>query len=192
MLAAIIAIFAIIADQVTKYIVVRNMPNENDSIPFIDGFMRFQRVHNTGGGWSILDDGGWERIVLLGISLIAMGLIVYVLVKFYKRHVLLNVALAMVLGGAVGNMIDRFRLKYVVDFLYTEFIDFPTFNIADCFITVGAVLLCVYVIFFDAKVEKRIKAEQNAACEADRAEPEAQEAVKEEITEESKGNGGNE
>lgn len=172
MLAAIIAIVAVIADQVTKYIVVQNMPNEHDAIPFINGFMRFERIHNEGGGWSILNGGGWERITLLGISLFAMALVIYVMVQFNKRHLLLDISLAMVLGGAVGNMIDRFRLKYVVDFLYTEFIDFPTFNIADCFITVGAILLLVYVIFFDAKVEKRIQAEK-AAKEANEVPCEA-------------------
>ena len=194
MLAAIIVIFSIIADQVSKYIVVQNIELRG-SVPFINGFMNFYHTRNEGGGWSILDGGGWERLVLLSISLIAMGLIVYILVKFYKRHTLLNVALAMVLGGATGNMIDRIRLGYVVDFFHTEFIDFPTFNVADCFITVGAVLLCVYVIFFDAKVEKRIKAEQAVACEeakSDEIKKEEEEEVKEEIKEEPKGNDGNE
>ena len=103
----------------------------------------------------------------------------FILIKYYKRHVLLNISLAMVLGGAVGNMIDRFRLGYVVDFLDTEFIRFPTFNIADCFITVGAILLGVYIIFFDSKAEKRLKAENEAAHAAD-GQPENEDTVENE------------
>ena len=164
MLAAIIAIFAIIADQITKYIVVQNI-EYLDKIPFIKGFMSFYHTRNTGGGWSILDGGGAERVVLIAVSLCAMGLVVFVLAKNYHRHVLMNISLAMVLGGGIGNMIDRIRLQYVVDFLHTEFINFPTFNIADCFITVGAILLVVYVIFYDSRVEKRL-AEEKAANEA--------------------------
>lgn len=190
MLAALIIIFAVIADQVSKYIVDQNLPNVGDSAEFINGFMRFQRANNEGGGWSMLDGGGWERALLMSVSLVAMVIVVYILIKFYKRHCLLNVALSMVLGGAIGNMIDRFRLTFVIDFFKTEFIDFPTFNVADSFITVGAILLVVYVIFFDAKVEARIKAEKEASesveltenetseeAENDEVEPETEEAI---------------
>ena len=75
---------------------------------------------------------------------------------------LYDVAIAMIVSGGIGNMIDRIRLGYVVDFFKTEFMDFAVFNVADCFITVGAVLLGVYVIFFEPKVEKRLKAEKEA------------------------------
>lgn len=156
MLAAIIAIFAVIADQVTKYIVVQNI-EYRDSIPFIKGFMSFYHTRNTGAAFSMFSDNRW---VFMVFSAISMAIIIYLLVKEYKRHILLNISLAMVLGGGVGNMIDRIRLGYVVDFFRTDFVDFAIFNVADCFITVGAVLLGVYVVFFDAKVEKRLKAEK--------------------------------
>ena len=161
MLALIIVLFAIAFDQFTKYLVVQNIPL-HDSVPFIDGFMEFYHTRNTGAAWSIMDGGGWERFILLAVSIIAMGMIVFILYRYYKRHLLLTISLSMVLGGAVGNMIDRIRLEYVVDFLSTQFIRFPTFNIADCFICVGAGLMAVYVIFFDGKIEERIKAEQNS------------------------------
>lgn len=176
MLAAIIAIIAVIADQVTKHIVNVNLPNEGDSVPFIPGFMSFTRYHNTGAAWSVMDGGGWERVILLTVSFISMGLILFLLIKYYNRHKLFTVSLAMVLGGAVGNMIDRIRLEYVIDFLHTEFIDFPTFNVADSFITVGAVLLAVYVIFFESKVEKRLQAQQEAENSGRETEPVAEQA----------------
>ncbi len=161
MLAAIIIIVSVIADQFTKYLVVENI-DYLDTIPFIPKFMSFHHTRNTGGAWSALNGGGWERVLLLSMSLVSMALIIFILVKFYKRSRLLNISLSMVFGGALGNMIDRLRLEYVVDFLDTDFMDFPTFNIADCFITVGAVLMCVYVIFIDPKIEARIKAEKEA------------------------------
>lgn len=158
MLAAVIAILAVIADQVTKYIVVENIDFKG-TVPFIPGFMSFYHTRNTGAAFSMFSDQRW---VFMVFSFVSMGLIIYLLVREYKRHKLLNIALAMVLGGGIGNMIDRIRLGYVVDFFKTEFMDFAVFNVADCFITVGAVLLGVYVIFFEPKVEKRLKAEKEA------------------------------
>lgn len=203
MLAAIIVVLAVVADQLTKYLVVQNI-EVSHSRPFIDGFMQFYHTRNTGGGWSILNGGGSERVILITVSLLAIAMVVYVLATNYHRHPLLNVALAMVLGGGAGNMIDRIRLEYVVDFLRAEFIEFPTFNIADCFITVGAALLVIYVLFYDAKAEKRILAEkaandtlvnseeeksvsepesdENEACEPEISEPQAENT--ENITEE--------
>lgn len=191
MLAVIIVILAVVADQVTKYFVVQAANPVNGSSEWTQGFipnvLSFSYAENKGGGFSILNDGGWQRIVLLGISLVAMGLIGYILIKFYKRHPLINIALSMILGGAIGNMIDRLRLGYVVDFLTTEFMDFPIFNVADCFVTVGAVLLAIYVIFFDAKVEARLKAEnpdssEEPAIETAEVSENAAEEVNEDVT----------
>lgn len=159
MLSAIIIVVAVILDQFTKYLVVQNIPLRG-SVPFIDGFMKFYYTRNTGAAWSIMDGSGWERAILLTVSLIAMGAMLFMLIKYYRRHILLTISLSAVFGGALGNMIDRIALGYVVDFLSTEFIEFPTFNIADSFITIGAVLMAVYIIFFDAKAEAKIKAEQ--------------------------------
>lgn len=160
MLAAIIAVFAVIADQISKYIVVQNIEYRGE-VPFIKGFMSFYHTRNTGAAFSMLSDSRW---VFMVFSVLAMAIIVYLLIKEYRRHPLLNIALAMVLGGGIGNMIDRIRLGYVVDFFKLEFVDFAIFNVADCFITVGAVLLGVYILFLDAKIEKRLKAQ---AAEAD-------------------------
>jgi signal peptidase II len=177
MLAAVIAVLAIVADQITKYIVVANIEYKG-SVPFIPGFMSFFHTRNTGAAFSMFSDQRWVYMVF---SFISMALIIYMLVREYKRHKLLNIALAMVLGGGIGNMIDRIRLGYVVDFFKTEFMDFAVFNVADCFITVGAVLLGVYVIFFEPKVEKRLKAEkealtaETASVTAEPAEPVAEE-----------------
>lgn len=181
MLAAIIAIVAVILDQVSKYIVVQNI-GLYETKPFINGFMSFYHTRNTGAAFSMLADQRW---VFMVFSVISMGLIIYLLIREYRRHVLMNIALGMILGGGIGNMIDRILLGYVVDFFHTDFIDFAVFNIADCFITVGAVLLAVYVIFIEPKVEKRLQAEQKAKEEA------AQAAAAEPCENTSEGNGEN-
>ncbi len=189
MLAIIIVILAVVSDQITKYFVVQAANPVNGISDWTQGFiphvLSLSYAENKGGGFSILNDGGWQRVVLLGISLAAMALIVYILIKFYKRHPLMNIALSMILGGAIGNMIDRFRLGYVVDFLKTDFIKFPIFNVADCFVTVGAVLLAVYVIFLDAKVEARIKSESAPENPEEIATEEPVEEATEETVEET-------
>ena len=167
MLAAIIAIVAVVLDQVSKYIVVQNIELRG-KVPFIDGFMSFYHTRNTGAAFSMLSDSRW---VFMIFSTISMGIIVYLLYKEYKRHILLNISLAMILGGGIGNMIDRVRLGYVVDFFCTEFVDFAIFNVADCFITVGAVVLGVYIVFFEPKIEKRLRAEKAAREKAQSEQP---------------------
>ena len=154
MLAAIIAVFAVIADQVSKYFVVETIAL-HETVPFINGFMSFYHTRNTGAAFSMLSNNRWVFMVM---SFVSMIIITALLVKEYKRHKLMTVSLAMVLGGGIGNMIDRVRLGYVVDFFKTEFIDFAIFNVADCFVTVGAILLAVYVIFYEPKVDAEMKA----------------------------------
>lgn len=162
MLAAIIAVFAVIADQITKYLVVQNF-ELYETKPFIPHVMSLKYTQNKGAAFSMLSEQRWVFMVL---SLVSMAVIVYILVKEYRRHTLLNISLAMILGGGIGNMIDRIALGYVVDFFRCDFVDFAIFNVADCFITVGAVLLGVYIIFFEPKVEKRLQAEAAAKAES--------------------------
>lgn len=176
MLAAIITVFIVIADQLSKYFIVQNMELYS-SKPFIPGVLSLYHTQNTGAAFSMFSDNRW---VFMVVSAISMIIIVYLLYKEYHRHILLNVALAMVLGGGIGNMIDRIFLGYVVDFFHVDFFEFAIFNVADSFITVGAVLLAVYVIFFDSKVEQRIKAEKQDVSDF----PE-KEATEETETEES-------
>ncbi len=161
MLAALIAVVAVILDQITKYFVVQNIELYGTK-PFIPGVMSLYHTRNTGAAFSMFSEHRW---VFMVFSVISMAMIVYILWKEYKRHILMNISLGMILGGGIGNMIDRVRLEYVVDFFHTDFVDFAIFNVADCFITVGAVVLAVYLLFFEPKVEKRLAEEQKRAQE---------------------------
>ena len=83
------------------------------------------------------------------MALIFIGVIVFVLIKVptQKKYYSLNILLVMIAAGAVGNMIDRVRYDYVVDFIYLVCIQFPIFNVADCYVTIAAVLLIYALIF---------------------------------------------
>ena len=154
MLAIIITIAVVVFDQVSKAIVINNLELYGEA-GFIPHIISFYHTRNTGAAFSSFSDKPWVFMVL---SFAAMAATVFVLIKEYRRHRLLTVSLAMILGGGIGNMIDRIGLGYVTDFLRFDFVDFAIFNVADSFITVGAVLLGVYILVFEPKVEKRLKA----------------------------------
>lgn len=151
-LAAGIAIGAVVLDQVTKALVVSHMTLHQE-LPFLPGFMRLYYTQNKGAAFSILSDHPW---VFLVFSAVAMAVIVYLLYRFRNRHPMLTVTLAMILGGGIGNMIDRLVNGYVVDFLDFQFMKFAVFNVADIFVTCGSVALGIYLIAVEPRVEKRL------------------------------------
>ena len=157
MLFAILSVFAgliVAADQVTKYLVLSNIPLHGH-VDFIPGFLGLTYVQNTGAAFSSFEGQQW---------LFAVVFIVFtalVLVEHFKKPMPFTkferVLIAAIYGGGVGNMIDRFRLGYVVDMIQTEFMDFPVFNVADCFITGGCIALILHLFFFNKEFWKEEK-----------------------------------
>jgi signal peptidase II len=143
-LAVIVAI-----DQTTKLIVDRTMPLY-DSIPVIDGFFNLTYIRNTGAAFGILAGSGaaFRLPFLMGFSLLAIGFIIVMLRRLPERETGLIIALTFILGGAIGNLIDRFAYAEVIDFLdfYWRNYHWPAFNIADSFITVGVTVTVYYLI----------------------------------------------
>lgn len=138
-----------ILDQAAKLFAAGLLPSVK-TIPLIEDVFHLTYVENTGAGFGVFADYTW---LLTAMTLIIIIFVVsYVVVKRPKNRILLT-ALTFMMGGAVGNMIDRVRLGYVIDFFDFTLIDFPVFNVADCFITVGAVVFAVYIIFFSDKKE---------------------------------------
>ena len=136
-----LALIFLIADQFTK-ILILGYYQLGDSTA-ITSFFNIVRVHNTGAAFSFLADAsGWQRWFFTGIGVVAVGVILWML-KAHPGQKLFSFALACILGGAVGNVIDRVRYGYVVDFLdfYWGTWHFPAFNIADSAISVGAACL---------------------------------------------------
>ena len=131
----------IVLDQITKLLVIDNL-TLHEVIP-LTGFFNLVRAHNTGAAFSLLaDQSGWQRFFFLAVAVIASGVIFHLLRKTQGRP-LFCFSLALILGGALGNVIDRMAYGYVVDFLdfYLGAWHWPAFNVADSGITVGAVLL---------------------------------------------------
>lgn len=149
-LPAIIILFSIILDQITKIVAQNNLLN-NKEITAIPHILGFTYVKNEGAAFGIFSDSRW---VFMVFSTVAIFVMFYVLIKDKKRHPLFVVSISMLIGGGIGNMIDRIFRGYVIDFFKFLFVKFAVFNVADCFVTVGAVLLSVYLIFiFDDKSE---------------------------------------
>ncbi|HEX9773023.1 MAG TPA: signal peptidase II [Steroidobacteraceae bacterium] len=137
-----LSVAVIALDQATKFLVTRflELYARVDVLPVLD----FTLLHNTGAAFSILAGAsGWQRwffIILAGA--VSLALVVW-LCRLPRGHRMIAIALALVLGGALGNVIDRLRLGYVIDFIHAHWgaAYFPAFNIADSAITIGAALL---------------------------------------------------
>lgn len=145
MIYAIIAAVIAAADFITKYLINQNVAL-GETFANIGSLFSFTYVRNEGAAWSMLSG----KIPLL--SLISVAFCIGVIIYWIKRrptHPLLSTAISMMFAGALGNAIDRICYGYVIDFIAAKFIDFPVFNIADIGITVGAVLIVIYIIFFD-------------------------------------------
>lgn len=147
-LGFIIAI--VLFDQVTKY-AVENYLAPIRELPLWNGVFHLTYSRNTGAAFSILRN---KQSLLIGITFIVMIFISFYLFKSIqtKEPWQLNLSLAMILGGGIGNLIDRVRLNYVIDFFDFTLINYPIFNIADCFIVVGTVILGYLLVFSDLKI----------------------------------------
>jgi len=137
-----LSLLALVLDQGSKLAIAGSM-KLYESIQIMP-FFKLTYVHNTGAAFSFLSEaGGWQRWFFAGLALMISVVIAVWLTRLKKHETLLAVALALVLGGAVGNLIDRLAYGYVIDFLdvYYESWHWPAFNIADSAITLGVVLM---------------------------------------------------
>ena len=137
MLAAVI----VVLDQITKYFIVQKFVLHETLL--VTPFFNLVRVHNSGAAFSMLADaGGWQRVFFIAVAVVASVWVVWLLHK-YPQQKWFCLALAMILGGAVGNLIDRVLFGAVVDFVQVHYAGyyFPAFNVADSAITCGAGLL---------------------------------------------------
>ncbi|MDD5432203.1 MAG: signal peptidase II [Candidatus Omnitrophica bacterium] len=130
----IIVISVLFLDQLTKFLVVKNLAL-GSSIPIINGIFHLSLVHNKGAAFGILKN---QVPFLIATSLFTI-ILFYFALKDNKHKIFYCVSLSLVLAGALGNLIDRVRVGYVIDFL--DFRIWPVFNIADSAITIGAVML---------------------------------------------------
>ena len=104
-------------------------------------------MENRGAAFGMLQN---QKFFFIFIAVVILAVIVYVLIKTPNQHkyVKLHIALVCIAGGAIGNMVDRLKLDYVVDFLYFSLINFPIFNVADIYVTLSAIALIIVVLFY--------------------------------------------
>ncbi len=143
MLLLFLSALLVLVDQIVKWWTIENLAL-GEHMTFIPGLVSLTYVQNTGAAFSMLAG----NTLLLGIvSLLSSLLLLYLLWRDYFPHPLARFALALVLGGAVGNLIDRFLLGFVVDMFHLEFMQFAVFNVADIGVSVGGAILLVYLAF---------------------------------------------
>ena len=145
----------IVADQISKMIILRSIPLY-ETIPVIPGFFNMTHIHNPGGAFGFMAGQGPEvrSLLFLAMSSLAAVVVVFFYLRTPAAYSWLSTALLLIFGGAIGNMIDRFRFGEVVDFLdfYAGGYHWPAFNVADSGITVGMAIL-VYHLLFDKMPE---------------------------------------
>ena len=137
----ILSIIFIIIDQVSKIIVVNNLTN-NKSIEVIKSFFYLTYTNNKGAAFSILTG---RRILLILVALIVIGVLIYYVIKNKIEGKVNKIALSLVIGGSIGNLIDRILRGAVIDFIDVKIFgyNFPIFNLADTFIVIGVFLLII-------------------------------------------------
>ena len=154
----LLSALVIIADRLSKNWIVHRIRPGYD-IPIIPGFFRLSHVLNTGAAFSLLENMNPNavRLGLISFSVVAAIIVLVLLWRAGRAFTLTSVALALILGGALGNLYDRIRLHYVVDFLEVKIVHYhwPDFNLADSAIVIGACLLLLEIFRHEPNEERR-------------------------------------
>ncbi len=140
---------AVAVDYISK-VLAKTFLYDQDDVRLIPYIFNLTYLENKGAAWGMFADKRWIFMIISTVAIIAM---LFIQFKYADAPKMFCIPLAFVIGGGIGNMIDRIFSGYVVDFIQFDFYkDFPVFNVADMFVTVGTVLLGIYLIFFDKVV----------------------------------------
>ena len=171
----VVIVVAVFLDQLTKYLTVLHL-KPVDTLPIIEDVIHLTYVENTGAAFGMMKDARW--IFMITSTLAIIGILVYL---FWKRpeSKLECLSLAFIVGGGIGNMIDRTVLGYVVDMIDFRLINFAVFNVADSFVCVGAGLMILHLIL---EMVKEAKAEKASLSEGEHEEDMDADDSVEEIT----------
>lgn len=139
-------IFLIFIDQITKYMAVINL-KDKDPFIIIKGVFELFYLENRGAAFGVMQD---KKTIFVIMTLIILIGIVYIFIKMpdNKKYRLMNIIAVFLCAGAVGNLIDRIVNNYVVDFFYFKLINFPVFNVADCYVVCSLLVLLISFIFY--------------------------------------------
>ena len=170
-----VIIVTVFLDQLTKYLTVLHL-KPIDTLPIIEDVFHLTYVENTGAAFGMMKDSRWVFMVTSTLAIV--GILVYM---FWKRptNKMLCLSLSLIVGGGIGNMIDRTALGYVVDMIDLRLINFAVFNVADSFVCVGAGLMILHLIL---EMVKEAKAEKASLSEGEHEEDMDADDSVEEIT----------
>lgn len=144
-LAIVSFVVLVFLDQITKYLISLNM-ELYDSIPVFKGVFEIHYIQNPGAAWGLLQNKHLLFYICTVLVFVA-GIFLYVRCSKLRMYKDIQILVVLILSGAIGNFIDRIRFQYVIDFLYFKLIDFPVFNIADCYVTIGLFLMIILLVF---------------------------------------------
>lgn len=144
-IALIVLSLSVFLDQYTKYLAATHLKSQ--TIPIIEDVFELDYLENTGAAFGLLKN---QQLLFLAVGIIALTLITYIYIRLPKQthFVPLRICMIFITAGAIGNMIDRIRFGYVVDFLSFVLIHFPVFNVADIYATLATVGLIVLFLFY--------------------------------------------
>lgn len=149
MIYFLIIVVGIVLDRLTKIYAVKNLMVN----PIESKFINLTYLENRGAAFGILQD---KRILFVILTISIVLYLIYYFVKNIKKNpTILNIAMAMIISGAIGNFYDRLFQAYVVDFIEFSFVNFPVFNVADIFVTVGCGLMIIYIMLHGEKSNDR-------------------------------------
>lgn len=146
---AVLTVILVALDQLVKYLVLENIPL-GQHVPFIPYILDLTYVQNTGAAFSMFNQHTW---ILTLVSLVMSVVLAAAVWKNFFRHPLGKLCLTLVLGGAIGNLIDRAFRGFVVDMFNVLFMNFAVFNVADIFVVVGGIATALYYLFLEPKLE---------------------------------------
>lgn len=143
---ALVMAALILLDQYTKNMAVLRL-KDKPAFNIINGVFELHYLENTGAAFGMLQN---QRFFFIFVEVIVLTVIAYILYKTpnRKKYILMHILLSLIAAGAIGNMIDRVKLNYVVDFIYIVLINFPIFNLADIYVTVATAILILALLFY--------------------------------------------
>ncbi len=173
-----VIIVTVFLDQLTKYLTVLHL-KPIDTLPIIEDVLHLTYVENTGAAFGMMKDARWVFMVTSTVAII--GILGYMIHRTYikkeKMPWMEALSLSLIVGGGIGNMIDRTMLGYVVDMIDCRFINFAVFNVADSFVCIGAGLMILYLIILTVKEFKAEKAAKMALAEGEETESESEDTA---------------
>ena len=144
-LSAAVMILLVLLDQLTKYAALQHLKGK-PPVSILPGILELVYVENSGISFGLFQD---SAVIISLFSILWIGIMIYFLCRIQRRggHILLCAGLVMAISGAAGNLIDRIRFHFVLDFIYLSFIHFPVFNVADILVVSGMILLAFLILF---------------------------------------------